>query len=53
MQNLKKEYIDVKNITHKVEHVMVSNKDNNDNNMERIIEELFHALTRPGKRVSA
>ena len=51
MDNLKKEYTDVKDIKHKVEHLTVSDKD--DSNRERIIEDLFHALTKPGKRISA
>ena len=48
------EYTDVKEIKHKVEHHIVSNKDDNDK--ERIFEELFNALTRPvkpNKRVPA
>jgi len=52
MDNLKKEYTDIKEIKHNVEHIIiVSDKENN--SRERIIEDLFHALTRPSKRISA
>lgn len=51
MDNLKKEYTDIKNRKHKVEHLTVSGK--GDSSRERIVEELFRALTRTGKRISA
>ena len=51
MINLKTEYTDVKDKKHKVEHHIVSDEDKNDK--ERVVEELFHALTKSGKRISA
>ena len=51
MTNLKTEYIDIKDVKHKVEHVVVSDED--DKSRERIAEEVFHALTKPGKRIAA
>jgi len=51
MENLKKEYTDIKDIKHKVEHLTVSGKDGS---RERIVEELLHALTRrPGRNIPA
>jgi len=47
MDNLKKEYTDIKNIKHKVEHTIASGNDTG--NRERVIEELLHALTRTFK----
>lgn len=50
MADLTKEYTDVKDIKHKVEHFTVPADDRN--NTEQIMEELLHALTRrPGKRI--
>lgn len=54
MTSLKKEYIDTKNIKHKVEHTLAS--DETRNSREQIVEELFNALTRstrPSKRKTA
>ena len=51
MANLKQEYTDIKDVTHKVEHLMASDKD--DSSRERIVEELSNALTKSGKRVPA
>ena len=51
MADLKKEYTDIKEIKHKVEHITIHTKE--DNSREQIVEELFHALTRPGKRIPA
>lgn len=51
MNNLKNEYIDIKDIRHKVEHLTVSNEDVG--SRERIVNELLHALTRSGRRISA
>ena len=45
MLNLKNEYIDTKNIKHQVVHLAASDMD--DSSRERIVEELFFALTRP------
>ena len=50
MANLTKEYIDIKNIKHNVEHSILST--DKKNNREQIIEELFQALTRPRKHFS-
>lgn len=43
MTKLKKEYVDVRGMRHKVEHTMVSNEDKN--SREQIIQELFYVLT--------
>ena len=51
MTNLKTEYTDVKENKHKVEHHVVSDKYGN--SKEQVIDELLHALTRPGKRIPA
>jgi len=51
MINLKTEYTDVKDKKHQVEHLIVA--DENKNDRDRVVEELLHALTRPGKRISA
>lgn len=51
MDNLKKEYTDVKNKKHRVEHISASAEDKS--NKEQIVEELIKALTRPGKRIPA
>lgn len=52
MADLTKEYTDVKDIKHKVEHFTVPTDDRN--NTEQIMEELLHVLTRrPGKRIIA
>ena len=48
MANLTKEYTDIKDIKHNVEHSVLSA--DKENNKEQIIEELFHALTKPRKR---
>lgn len=44
MAELKKEYIDIKDRRHKVEHFMASPEDKN--NKEQIIQELFYVLTK-------
>lgn len=51
MANLKKEYTDIKDNNHKVEHQTVSEQD--DSSRERIVQELYHALTRFDKRIPA
>ena len=51
MANLKKEYTDIKAITHRVDHITASDKDKA--GKEQVVEALFHALTRPGKRIPA
>ena len=51
MANLKTEYTDIKDVTHQVEHITASNEDNV--GQEQVVEALFYALTRLGKRVSA
>lgn len=50
MTNLSKEYVDIKNVKHKVEHLIVSTETKN--SKERIIEELFNALTRASRHMS-
>jgi len=51
MADLKKEYTDLKDVTHYVEHLTLPAPDNS--NRERIIEELLHALTKPDRKVPA
>ncbi len=51
MAKLKEEYTDTRERTHKVEHILVQAKDKE--NRERIVEELFQALTRTGKKIPA
>ena len=51
MINLLSEYTDVKNIRHKVAHLTMTDTD--DTGKESIIEELYFALTRIGKRIPA
>ena len=51
MADLTKEYTDIKDIKHKVEHQLVLADDNN--NTERILAELLNALTRSGRHVPA
>jgi len=51
MANLKEMYTDTKDRTHKVEHIVVLVDD--EAAQERIIEELFQALTRTGNKVPA
>ena len=51
MANLKEEYTDTRNRTHTVEHIVVPAEDKNAK--ERIVEELFYALTKTGKKISA
>ena len=50
MSKLRTEYTDIKDVKHHVEHLNVNE---NDSNREQILEELFIALTRKGKRTSA
>jgi len=50
MANLIKEYIDIKEIKHNVEHIILSSATKN--SKEQITEELFRALTRPRKYIS-
>lgn len=51
MANLKQEYTDTKDRTHRVEHIVVPPDDQN--SRERIIDELFQALARTGKKIPA
>lgn len=51
MANLVQEYMDIKNVKHKVEHLVISMDEKG--NRERIIEEVFQALTRPSKHMPA
>lgn len=46
---LKQQYVDIKNVTHKVEH-LVQSRDDVDYR-ERIAEEVLQALTKQGKYV--
>jgi len=51
MVNLKEEYTDTRDRTHRVEHTVVPTDDKN--SRERIVEELFQALAKTGKKISA
>lgn len=51
MDNLRAEYIDIRDVKHNVEHFTLSADDKN--SRERIVEELLNALTRPGNCPSA
>ena len=51
MANLKEEYTDTRNRTHKVEHILVPIEDKE--TRERIVEELLQALARTGKKIPA
>lgn len=50
MANLKTEYIDIRNMKHKVEH-LISAVDKS--SKDRIVEELFNALARQSRRTPA
>ncbi len=47
MTTLPKEYTDVRKIRHRVEHLTLPPE--NDDQKERIVEELVHALTKAGE----
>lgn len=49
MTNLMKEYTDIKNVKHKVEHLVLPADDTD--SKEQILKELFHALTRSHKHM--
>ena len=51
MAQLKTEYTDVKDVTHRVEHVLVTEDDKK--SREQFIEELYSALTQNDSRLSA
>jgi len=51
MVSLATEYTGVKENKHKVVHLIVS--DNEVGDKEQVVKELFYALTRPVKRISA
>ena len=51
MANLKNEYTDIKNIRHKVQHFTV--KTNDFIGREYLMKELFFALTKKNKNISA
>lgn len=44
MADLKREYTDIKNIKHNVEHIIISTND--ENSKEQIVEQLFYTLTK-------
>ena len=44
MANLKEEYVDVKSVRHRVEHIMLPPTDQNA--LEQILEELIHVLSK-------
>lgn len=49
MADLKNEYIDINNIKHKVEHIIISDYDKN--SKEHIVDELFNIMTRPNRHI--
>ena len=49
MPNLQQEYIDFKDIKHRVEHLTLAAKSND--SKEQILEELLHALTKSGNQI--
>lgn len=51
MANLKEEYTDIRNRRHMVKHMIVPSEDKAER--ERIMEELFYALTKAGKKLPA
>ncbi len=51
MANLKEEYTDTRDRTHRVEHIVMPADDKD--SRERIVEDLFQALVRTGKKVPA
>ena len=51
MPDLKKEYTDIKNKTHKVVHFVAANADKK--HKEQVVKELLAVLTRTGKRIPA
>lgn len=51
MAVLAKEYVDTKDVKHKVEHLVLSADDKN--SREQLLEELFRVLTKPRKHAPA
>lgn len=51
MTKLKTEYTDTRDVTHRVEHLTVT--ENSGRNREQILDELFTALTRKEKQIPA
>ena len=50
-QELRSEYIDIKDVKHHVEHLTVT--ESSGQSRDQILEELFAALTKKGKRIPA
>lgn len=51
MQKLRTEYTDVKDVKHHVEHILLTEKEQR--SRERIMEELYTALTRESRKIPA
>lgn len=51
MADLTKEYTDIRNRKHKVEHLTVLTEE--ENGRERVLDELFHVLSKTGRRKPA
>lgn len=51
MADLKKEYTDIRNRKHTVEHFMAENE--KENSKEQIIQQLLQVFSKPGKRMPA
>lgn len=49
MENLKREYVDLKNVKHRVEHFTLPQQENADR--EQLVQELFVALAKPGRKI--
>ena len=50
MTNLKQEYIDIKGVKHRVEHLTIPGQEKT--SREQIVQELFTVLTKPGKKIT-
>lgn len=51
MANLRKEYTDIMNRKHTVEHFMADNE--KEKSKEQIVQQLAHIFRKPGKRMTA
>jgi len=49
MADLKREYTDIKNVKHNVEHIVLSN---DKNSKEQMIEEIFYVLAKTNKHIA-
>lgn len=49
MADLKREYTDIKNVKHNVEHIVLSH---DKNNKKQMIEEIFYVLAKTNKHIA-